>query len=102
MPIAPDLFTIAEAAEMLGLSPSSVRHAVKRGLIEVVQVHPRLNAVARREIERYEREHLGRRGKRPQPDDLTEQQRKQRAYQQAYYQRRKAARQQQPAAEPAE
>jgi transposase len=40
-----------------------------------------------------------RRGKRPQPDDLTEQQRKQRAYQQAYYQRRKAARGQQPAAE---
>jgi hypothetical protein len=56
------------------------------------------------EVERYEREHLGRRGKRPQPDDLTEQQRKQRAYQRAYYQRRKATReqQQQPATEPAE
>jgi hypothetical protein len=81
-----------------------VRHAVKRGLIAVVQVHPRLNAIRRRDIERYEREHLGRQGKRPQPDDLTEQQRKQRAYQQAYYQRRKAARTQQPApsSEPAE
>ena len=100
MPIAPDLFTVAEAAEMLGLSPSSVRHAVMRRLITPVQVHPRLNAIPRREIERYEREHLGRRGKRPQPDDLTEQQRKQRAYQRAYYQRRKAARQQQPATEP--
>ena len=101
MPIAPDLFTVAEAAKMLGLSPSIVRHAVKRGLIEVVQVHPRLNAIPRGENEHNEREHLGRRGKRPQPDDLTEKQRKQRAYQQAYYQRRKAARQQ-PATEPAE
>ena len=54
------------------------------------------------EVERYEREHLGRRGKRMLPDEaLTEQQRKQRAYQRAYYQRRKAARQQ-PATEPEE
>ena len=64
MPIAPDLFTVAEAARMLGLNPSSVRYAVKRGLIEVVQVHPRLNAIPRREIERYKSEHLGRRGRR--------------------------------------
>jgi Helix-turn-helix domain len=47
-------------------------------------------------------EHLGKQGKRPQPEGLTEQQRKQRAYQAAYYQRRKAARQQQPATEPAQ
>ena len=31
MPIAPDLFTVAEAAEMLRLSPSSVRYAVSAG-----------------------------------------------------------------------
>jgi hypothetical protein len=57
-------------------------------------------------LRRYEREHLGRRGKRMLPDEaLTEQQRKQRVYQRAYYQRRKAAREQQqpaPSAEPAE
>jgi hypothetical protein len=99
MPIAPDLFTVAEAAEMLGLSPSSVRHAVKRGLLTPVRVHPRLNALPRWEIDRYKNEHLGRRGKRPQPEGLTEQQRKQRAYQHAYYQRRKAAREQQPTPE---
>jgi hypothetical protein len=64
----------------------------------VVQVHPRLNAIPRREIERYKSEHLGRRGKRMLPEEaLTEQQRKQRTYQRAYYQRRKAAQQQQPA-----
>jgi Helix-turn-helix domain len=102
VPIAPDLFTVSEAAEMLGLSPSSVRYAVKRGLIAPVRVHLRLNAIPRSEIEGYEREHLGRRGKRPQLDDLTEQQRKQRAYQRAYYQRKKAARQQHSATEPAE
>jgi hypothetical protein len=67
VPIAPDLFTVAEAAEMLGLSPSSVRYAVKRGLITPLQVHPRLNAIPRREIERYEREHLGKRGRPKKP-----------------------------------
>jgi hypothetical protein len=70
MPITPDLFTVAEAAEMLSLSPSSVRYAIARGVIKPVAVHPRLNAVPRSEIERYRREHLGRRGrrkKRPAP-----------------------------------
>jgi hypothetical protein len=63
MPLAPDLFTVAEAAEMLGLSPSSVRYAITRGVIEPVAVHPRLNAVSRSEIDKYRREHLGRRGR---------------------------------------
>ena len=104
MPVGPDLFSVAEAAEQLGLSPSSVRYAVARGAIKAVALHPRLNAIHRTEIERYRREHLGQRGKRKTPlaDALTEQQRKRRAYQHAYYQRRKAAQQQQPAAEPAE
>jgi hypothetical protein len=61
-----------------------------------------MNLVTREQVERYRREHLGQQGKRPQPEGLTEQQRKQRAYQQAYYQRRKTARQQQPATEPVE
>jgi hypothetical protein len=64
MPIAPDLFTVAEAAEMLGLSPSSVRYAIMRGVIKPVAVHPRLNAVPRSEIEKYRRGHLGQRGQR--------------------------------------
>ena len=68
MPIAPDLFTVAEAAEMLGLSPSSVRYAIMRGAIEPVAIHPRLNAVPRSEIDKYRREHLGQRGKRKQPE----------------------------------
>jgi hypothetical protein len=62
----------------------------------------RTKLISVEEVERYEREHLGRRGKHMVPDeDLTEQQRKQRAYQRAYYQRRKAPRTQQPATEPA-
>jgi hypothetical protein len=103
VPLAPDLFTVAEAAEMLGMKPSSVRYAIRRGLMTPVAVHSRLNAMPRSEIDRYRAEHRGQRGKPQQPDEaLTEQQRKQRAYQRAYYQRRKAARQQQPATEPAE
>jgi hypothetical protein len=73
-----------------------------RGTLEVVPLDGRTYLISREEIEKYQREHLGRRGKRPQPNDLTEKQRKQRAYQQAYYQRRKAARKQEPATEPAE
>jgi hypothetical protein len=62
----------------------------------------RTQLVPLEEVEKYEREHLGRRGKRMLPDEaLTEKQRKQRACQRAYYQRRKAAQQQQPV-EPAE
>jgi excisionase family DNA binding protein len=102
MSMTPDLVTVARAAEELGVSPNTVRSAIKRGHITPVQLHKRTNLISRSEIERYRTERLGRRGKRPQPDALTEQQRKQRAYQQAYYQRKKAARQQQPATEPAQ
>ena len=62
MPIAPDLFSVAEAAEQLGLSPSSVRYAVARGALKAVALHPRLNAIPRSEIERYRRENLRKRG----------------------------------------
>jgi hypothetical protein len=66
-------------------------------------LHARTSLIAREDLERYRREHLGKRGKCMQPEDaLTEQQRKQRAYQRAFYLRRKAARTQQPATEPAE
>jgi hypothetical protein len=97
--------TIAETAKRLGLSAWGVRTAMQEGRLKAVRLDEtsRTKLIAIEEVERYEREHLGRRGQRAQPDDLTEKQRKQRAYQQAYYQRRKAARQQQqPDAEPAE
>jgi excisionase family DNA binding protein len=89
--------TVAEAAHELGVSAATIRGAIMRGSITAVQLHERTNLIARSEVERYRRERLGRRGKRPR----TESPPKQQAYQQAYYQRRKAARQQ-PAAEPAE
>jgi excisionase family DNA binding protein len=92
-----DFLTVAQAAKELGITPSGVRAAISEGHLERILVHKRTSLVARADVERYKREHLGRQGKRPQPEGLTEQQRKQRAYQQAYYQRRKAARQQQPA-----
>jgi predicted site-specific integrase-resolvase len=103
MPLPPDLVTVAQAAEELGVSPATIRSAIMRGHITPVPLHKRTNLVPRSEIERYRRERLGRHGKRMLPDEvLTEQQRKQRAYQRAYYQCRKAARQQQTDADLAE
>jgi excisionase family DNA binding protein len=99
---AQDLISVARAAEELGLSPVTIRSAIRRGLIARVRLDGRTNLIPRAEIERYRTERLGRPGKRTQPADaLTEQQRERRAYQRAYYHRRKAARKQ-PAAEPAE
>jgi hypothetical protein len=91
----------APRARTVPITPSAVRTAINEGRLTRTLLHKRTSLIAREDVERYRREHRGRQGKRPQPDDLTEQQRKQRAYQQAYYQRRKAARQQ-PATEPAE
>ena len=104
MAILEGYLTVTEAAKELGLTLWGVRTAIQEGRLAAVPLAEtsRTKLISRAEVERYKREHKGRRGKRPQPDNLTEQQRKQRAYQAAYYQRRKAARQQQPAAEPAE
>ena len=55
-------YTTAEAAEALGLSAASVRHAVMRGALAVQQVHGRLNAISAEEVERYRAEHLGGKG----------------------------------------
>jgi hypothetical protein len=96
-----DFLTVAQAARELGITPSGLRTAISEGRLKRILLHKRTSLIAREEMERYRREHLGKQGKRPQPEGLTEKQRKQRAYQQAYYQRRKAARGQ-PAAEPAE
>jgi predicted transcriptional regulator len=92
--------SVAQAAQELGITPSAVRTAINEGRLQRTLLHKRTSLIARKDVETYRREHLGRQGKRPQPEGLTEQQRKQRAYQQAYYQRRKA-RKQQPA-QPAE
>jgi excisionase family DNA binding protein len=94
--------TVKEAAAELGLSASALRSAINYGSLRPVRLDKtsRTNLIAREEVERYRREHKGRRGKRMLPDEaLTEKQRKQRAYQHAYYQRRRAAREQQPAPE---
>jgi predicted transcriptional regulator len=97
-----DFITVAQAAKELGITPSAVRTAINEGRLKRRLLHKRASVIAREDVERYRSEHLGRQGKRPQPEGLTEQQRKQRAYQQAYYQRRKAARRQQPPTEPTE
>ena len=103
MPAFENYLTVKEAAAELGLSASALRSAINYGSLHVVRLDGRTNLIHRDEVERYGREHQGRRGKRMLPDEaLTEQQRTQRAYQQAYYQRRKAARTQQPATAPAE
>jgi excisionase family DNA binding protein len=61
MPITPDLFTIVEAAEMLGVAHSTLRDAIRNKRLTVVAIDKRTNAVTRAEIERYRAEHLGRR-----------------------------------------
>jgi excisionase family DNA binding protein len=81
MPQEPEMLTVKRAAEELGLSPVSIRHAVMRGALEVKPLGGRTYLVSREEVERYRREHLRRCGKRMLPDEaLTEEQRKQRAY----------------------
>lgn len=62
MPIPSDLLTTAEAAEELGLSPSSVRHSIRRGTLVSIRIDARTHAVPRAEVERYKRESLGKRG----------------------------------------
>ena len=90
-------YTTAEAAEILGLSPGSVRGAVTRGVLKVEKI-ARRSLIPAAELERYKREIQGTQGweKRKQPDYTPNT--KQRTYQQAYYQRKKAAREQQPEA----
>jgi excisionase family DNA binding protein len=94
-------YTTAEAAEILGLAPGSVRGAVTRGVLKVEKI-ARRSLIPAAELERYAREVQGTQGwdKRKQADYTPNE--KQRDYQKRYYQRRKAARTQQPATEPAE
>lgn len=56
------VFTVAEAARELGISENTVKGAIKRGVIQVQRMSPRLNLIAAAEIEKYRRERLGKRG----------------------------------------
>lgn len=99
MPITPDLFTVAEAAAELGLTPASLRHAIMRGAIQVVAIDKRTNAITRAEIERYRKENLGRRFGRPPDYKPTT---KAAEYARAYRERKKQRQEQQPVKTPAE
>jgi hypothetical protein len=56
------LYTAAEAAAMLGVSPHTIRSAIQRGIMAYEQINPRLNMVTVDAIEAYRRERLGQRG----------------------------------------
>jgi excisionase family DNA binding protein len=58
--------TVNEAAAELGLSASALRSAINYGSLEAVRLDGRTNLIHRDEVERYKREHKGRRGKRKQ------------------------------------
>ncbi len=57
------LFTVAEAAAQLGISPETLRTAARVGTLKVVKFSPRLNLVTPEAIEAYRRAHLGRSGR---------------------------------------
>jgi excisionase family DNA binding protein len=62
MPITRDFLTIPEAAEELGVDPSTLRHAARKGTLKAELLRPRLLAVTREELDRYKREHHGKQG----------------------------------------
>lgn len=53
------LFTVAEAAAQLGISPETLRTSARVGMLNVVRFSPRLNLVTPAAIEAYRRTHLG-------------------------------------------
>jgi len=57
-----DWYTTDEAARELGLAPSTIRGAARRGVLQVEVVAPRVRAITREELDRYRREHLGKGG----------------------------------------
>jgi excisionase family DNA binding protein len=56
--------TVKEAAAELGLSAGALRSAINYGSLHAVRLDERTNLIHRDEVERYRREHKGRRGKR--------------------------------------
>lgn len=59
MGIERDWYTTEEAAHELGIAPSTIRGAAKRGVLKVEVIAPRVRAITREELERYRVEHLG-------------------------------------------
>jgi len=57
-----DWYTTEEAARALGVNPSTLRGAARRGMLTVHVVAPRVRAITPEELERYRREHLGKNG----------------------------------------
>jgi hypothetical protein len=57
-----DWYTTEEAARALGLAPSTIRGAARRGALKVTVVAPRVRAITREDLEHYRREHLGKYG----------------------------------------
>ncbi len=55
------MYTTAQAAQELGISPNTVRGAIKRGRITVERLTPRLSLVPHDEIEKYRQLYLGKR-----------------------------------------
>ena len=55
--------TVAEAAQELGIRPSGVRMAITYGTLRPVRIDRRTIMIERAEVERYRREHLGKRGR---------------------------------------
>jgi excisionase family DNA binding protein len=64
------MLTVAEAAQALGVTPSTLRTAIQKGRLHAVPLTPRLNMVPRSEVERYRQESLGHPGpKRKRKED---------------------------------
>ena len=62
MPIERGFLTVREAAETLGLTQSAIRRAIFDGTMEAEKIGRRLNVIAPEAVDRYRREHLGRKG----------------------------------------
>ncbi len=60
MTLERDWYTTEEAARELGVAPSTIRGAARKGTIKVEVIAPRVRAITREELERYRSEHLGR------------------------------------------
>jgi hypothetical protein len=90
-----DYVTTKQAAQELGLSHAAVRNAIFRKALAAIKMADR-HFVARSELERYRREHLGRGWERRRAADYQPNQ-KQANKQRTYRERKAAARQEQPA-----
>lgn len=51
--------SLSKAAELLGLSPTTLRAQIDRGALKATKAGPRAWIVTRAEVERYRRENLG-------------------------------------------